>query len=133
VPKKTELVYAICENNTLVIFNEQYSHKLFEMSLQIGTEQLKEIIMPELEHDNREILFLFVVYLVDSLGRIYEVKLLENKFEFLQKMSEEESDNRRDKNIIFKGVNRSSDSLQTIKLMRDLKITSSNIKMNVSL
>jgi hypothetical protein len=133
VPKKTALVYAICENNTLVIFNEQYSHKLFEMSLQIGTEQLKEIIMPELEHDNREILFLFVVYLVDSLGRIYEVKLLENKFEFLQKMSEEESDNRRDKNIIFKGVNRSSDSLQTIKLMRDLKITSSNIKMNVSL
>lgn len=53
VPKKTALVYAICENNTLVIFNEQYSHKLFEMSLQIGTEQLKEIIMPELEHDNR--------------------------------------------------------------------------------
>lgn len=70
---------------------------------------------------------------MDSLGRIYEVKLLENKFEFLQKMSEEESDSRRDKNIIFKGVNRSSDSLQTIKLMRDLKITSSNIKMNVSL
>lgn len=42
---------------------------------------INEIIIPEIEHENRELLYLFVIYLVDSSGKTYELKLLENKFE----------------------------------------------------
>jgi hypothetical protein len=133
VPKKTPLVYIVCENNTLMIFNELYSHKLFEMSLQIGTAAIREIILPDLEHDNRQIIILFVAYLADSLGRIFEVRLLENKVEYLQLLSEEEQNDRKDKNVIFKGVNRIGESLETIKLMRDLKITTASSRMQVNM
>ena len=46
-----------------------------------------------------------VLYVSDSAGGVYEVKLLENQSEYVKKMGEDED--RKDKNVIFRGVNKS--------------------------
>ncbi len=46
------------------------------MNFSLGIDHLAQIIVPELEHDNREIIILEVLYLTDTAGRVYEVKLL---------------------------------------------------------
>ena len=98
----------------------------------MGSEQLRQIIIPELEHDNREIIILSVVYITDSAGHIYEVRLLENQFEHASKLGEEVSDSRRDKNVIYRGVNRAGETLETLRLMRDLKLAKDAVKMGIN-
>ena len=75
------------------------------MNFSIGTDHLTQIIIPELEHDNREIIILSVMYLTDTAGKVYEVKLLENQYEHVQKIGDDDHDARKDKNVIFRGVN----------------------------
>lgn len=41
VPKKSPLVYVVTEGNSLLIYNELYSHRLFEMALQPGNETIR--------------------------------------------------------------------------------------------
>lgn len=102
------------------------------MNFYLGVDHLTQIIVPELEHDNREIIILEVLYLTDTAGRVYEVKLLENKFEPVNKMGEEESEGRKDKNVIFRGVNRAGETLETLRLMRDLKVTKLSMRMGIN-
>ena len=78
-------------------------------------------------------MILAVLYVTDSAGHIFEIKLLENQYEYVRKLNEDEQGGRRDKNVIFKGVNRAGDMLQTLKLMRDLKMSKMAVKMDVNM
>lgn len=50
---------------------------------------------------------LFVVYLVDSMGNIYEIKLLENAVEHCGVLgASSNEDDGRHTNVIYRGVNR---------------------------
>ena len=102
------------------------------MHFQLQGEQLSQIIIPELEHDNREIMILSLVYLTDSAGNIFEVQLLDNQYESVKRLNEEEHDARRDKNVIFRGVNRAGETLETLRLMRDLKLSKAAVPMNIN-
>ena len=132
MPKRSPLVYIITQNNSLHIYNQLYSHPLMTMDFAIGTEHLSQIIIPQLQHDNREVIILSALYLSDTAGKIYEVKLLENQFQPIQKLGEEDQDSRKDKNVIFRGVNRAGETLETLRLMRDLKVTKMSMRMGVN-
>jgi hypothetical protein len=73
-----------------------------------------------------------VLYLVDSAGKTYEVRLLENKFEAVKVAGEEADGQRGDKAVIFRGVSRTGEALQTVRLMRDLKVSTSLARMGVN-
>jgi hypothetical protein len=77
------------------------------------------------------LLYLFVVYLVDTAGRVYELRLLENKFEAVKVTGDEGDAQRGDKAVIFRGVSRVGEVLQTVRLMRDLKVSTSLARMAV--
>ena len=77
-------------------------------------------------------MILSVVYVTDSAGNIYEIQLLDNQYESVKKLNEEEHDSRRDKNVIFRGVNRAGETLETLRLMRDLKMSKAAVQMNIN-
>ena len=59
--------------------------------------------------------------------------MLENQYEYLQRLgNEEDYDPRKDKNVIFRGVNRAGETLESLRLMRDLKISSQQMQMGVN-
>lgn len=52
-PGRSPLLYALTEGNRLLVYNEFYSHSLFEMRLSLGKAEAREIVIPQIEHDNR--------------------------------------------------------------------------------
>ena len=93
--------------------------------------QLTQIIIPELEHENREIIILSTIYLADSAGAVYEVSLLDNQCDYSRKLGQDD-DGRGEKSIIFRGVNRVGETLESLKLMRDLKLKTQVLKMGIN-
>ena len=93
--------------------------------------QLTQIIIPELEHENREIIILSTIYLADSAGAVYEVSLLDNQCDYSRKLGQDD-DGRGEKSIIFRGINRVGETLESLKLMRDLKLKTQVLKMGIN-
>ena len=93
--------------------------------------QLTQIIIPELEHENREIIILSTIYLADSAGAVYEVSLLDNQCDYSRKLGQDD-DGRGEKSVIFRGVNRVGETLESLKLMRDLKLKTQVLKMGIN-
>ena len=93
--------------------------------------QLTQIIIPELEHENREIIILSTIYLADSAGAVYEVSLLDNQCDYSRKLGQDD-DGRGEKSVIFRGINRVGETLESLKLMRDLKLKTQVLKMGIN-
>ena len=93
--------------------------------------QLTQIIIPELEHENREIIILSTIYLADSAGAVYEVSLLDNQCDYSRKLGQDD-DGRGEKSVIYRGINRVGETLESLKLMRDLKLKTQVLKMGIN-
>ena len=131
VPKRSPLVYAMCEDRNLKIFNENYSQCLIQISTHAFQQTPRQILIPELQHDNRQLIFLFLIYLIDSYGRVLQFNLIDNKIQPVRTLGSQGS--RGDKGVAFRGVSRGSEGLNMITLKNDLKISSTLSRYGASM
>ena len=93
-------MYAICEDNHIRIFDQNYSNYLIKISLPEG-DPLVKIYVPETEYENKKLSITNKLFVSTSSGKVHSFNILQNRSEG-KIISKEEGE---DRNRIFNGVN----------------------------
>jgi hypothetical protein len=82
---------------------------------------LIDVIVPETEYDNKKLSVTSNVFVCTSKGCIYSINLLSNGSEAKPMISW--GGDRKERDIIFKGVNKLPKGFELVSVYRDLKCT----------
>jgi hypothetical protein len=129
LPHRTGLVYTVSEDGALRIHEQHYASALYKLSLP-AAQPFAEVIIPETEYDNKKVSLTSKVFVVGASNGIFAIDLLEGAAEARVVASWE---NRRERDVIFKGVNKLARGFEVVTLWKDLKCTSEIKKMNINL
>lgn len=129
LPHRSTLVYAVCEDSSLRIYDQNYSTYLIKMDLPPEDPPIK-VFVPETEYENKKLSLTNHLFLTTRGGKLYKFNLLQNRSEPSLLTKEDEEG---DRNIIFRGVNILGESYELVSLWRDLKCRSDRKPTKVSL
>lgn len=128
LPHRTNFIYIICEDSSIRIYEEHYANELFKFYL--AGSSLADIYVPETQYENKKLSITSRVYITTTDGSIFSLNLLKSSTEAKSLSGNEEKKNR---DVIFRGVNKLQSSFELVSLWRDLKCTSEIKKMDTNI
>lgn len=120
LPHRTNFIYAACEDSSIRIYEEHYANELFK--IYIPGASLSDIFIPETQYENKKLSLNSQIYISTKEGTIYSLNLLKNSTE--PRLLTEVHGEKKERDVIYRGVNRLQNGFELVSLWRDLKCTS---------